>query len=172
MVPTCGTSARGSRQMRSEIGKCEIEDMGPTDSCRKCSTGQENHSAECRQRFEKIQYDLLQEKLRQAPIIPEDSGEQTVVTPAPAASETEPGVTESSSAPSASERIRQKRSGRHGPVACRFLKGHPFRTPARECVTVNNLCHPRLQHGIARGWIGDPYVWPFASIETTPSSLS
>ena len=66
-------------------------------------------------RFEKIQYDLLQEKLRQAPIIPEDSGEQTVVTLAPAASETAPRVTESSSAPSASERIRQKRSGLHGP---------------------------------------------------------
>ena len=44
---------------------------------------------ECRQRFEKIQYDLLQEKLRQAPIIPEESGEQTVVTLAPAASETD-----------------------------------------------------------------------------------
>ena len=37
------------------------------------------------------------------------------MTPAPAASETEPGVTESSSAPSASERIRQKRGGLHGP---------------------------------------------------------
>ena len=92
-----------------------IDAHGPTDSCRKCSTGQGNHSAECRQRFEKIQYDLLQEKLRQAPIIPEDSGEQTAVTPAPAASEVEPGVTESSSAPSASERIRQKRGGLHGP---------------------------------------------------------
>ena len=57
----------------------------------------------------------MQEKLRQAPIIPEDSGEQTVVTPAPAASESEPGVTESSAAPSASERIRQKRGGLHGP---------------------------------------------------------
>ena len=47
--------------------------------------------------------------------IPEDSGEQTVVTPALAASEAEPGVTESSSAPSASERIRQKRGALHGP---------------------------------------------------------
>ena len=28
-------------------------------------------------RFEKIQYDLLQEKLRQTPIIPVESGEQT-----------------------------------------------------------------------------------------------
>ena len=92
-----------------------IDAHGPTDSCRKCSTGQGNHSAECRQRFEKIHCDLLQEKLRQAPIIPEDSGEQTVVTPAPAACEAEPGVTESSSAPSASERIRQKRGGLHGP---------------------------------------------------------
>ena len=56
-----------------------IDAHGPTDSWRKYTTGQGNHSAECRQRFEKIQYDLLQEKLRQAPIIPEDSGEQTVV---------------------------------------------------------------------------------------------
>ena len=63
--------------------------------------GRVNHSAECRQRFEKIQYDLLQEKLRQAPAIPEDSGEQTVVTPAPAASEAEPGLATSSSSPSA-----------------------------------------------------------------------
>ena len=66
-----------------------IDAHGPTDSCRKCSTRQVNHSGECRQRFEKIQYDLLQEKLKQAPIIPEESGEQTVVTPAPAASETD-----------------------------------------------------------------------------------
>ena len=88
---------------------------GRTDSCRKCPARQGNHSAECRQRFEKIQYDLLQEKLRQAPIIPEDSGEQTVVTFAPAARDTEPGVTESSSAPSASERIRQNSGGLHGP---------------------------------------------------------
>ena len=73
---------------------------------RKCSTRQGNHSAECRQRFEKIQYDLLQEKLRQAPVLPEDRGDQTVVTPAPAAS---------SSSPSADERIQQKRAGLHGP---------------------------------------------------------
>ena len=92
-----------------------VDAHGPTDSCRKCSTGQGNHSAECRQRFEKIQYDLLQEKLRQAPIIPEDSGEQTVVTLAAAASEAEPGLAASSSSPSASERIRQKRGGLHGP---------------------------------------------------------
>ena len=92
-----------------------IDAHGPTDSCRKCSTGQGNHSAECRQRFEKIQYDLLQEKLKQAPIIPEESGEQTVVTPAPAASETDTNVMEPSSSPSASERIRQKRAGLHGP---------------------------------------------------------
>ena len=85
-----------------------IDAHGPPDSCRKCSTGQGSHSAECRQRFEKIQYDLLQEKLRQAPIIPENSGEQTVVTPAPAASETEPSVTEPSSAPSARESDRRE----------------------------------------------------------------
>ena len=92
-----------------------IDAHGPTDSCRKCSTGQGNHSAECRQRFEKIQYDLLQEKLKQAPIIPEESGEQTVVTPAPAASEIDTSMMEPSAAPSASERIRQKRGGLHGP---------------------------------------------------------
>ena len=92
-----------------------IDAHGPTDSCRKCSTGQGNHSAECRQRFEKIQYDLLQEKLRQAPAIPEDSGDQAVVTPALAADEAEPGLAASSSSPSASERIRQKRAGLHGP---------------------------------------------------------
>ena len=62
-----------------------IDAHGPTDSCRKCSTGQGDHSAECRQSFEKIQYDLLQEKNKLAPNIPEESGEQTVVTPAPAA---------------------------------------------------------------------------------------
>ena len=74
-----------------------------------------NHSVECRQRNEKIQYDLLQEKLKQAPIIPEESGEQTVVTPAPAASETDTSMMEPSAAPSASERIRQKRGGLHRP---------------------------------------------------------
>ena len=42
-------------------------------------------------------------------------GEQTVVTPAPAARETETSVIEPSAAPSASERIRQKRGGLHGP---------------------------------------------------------
>ena len=77
------------------------------------STGQGNHSAECRQRFEKIQYDLLQEKLKQAPIIPEESGEQTVVKRAPAASETDTSMLEPSAAPSASERIRQKRGCLH-----------------------------------------------------------
>ena len=82
-----------------------IDAPGPAGSCRKCSTGQGNHSAECRHRFEKIQYDHLQEKLKQAPAIPEDSGEQTLVTPAPAASEAEPGLAASGSAPSASERI-------------------------------------------------------------------
>ena len=82
-----------------------IDAHGPTDSCRKCSTGQVNHSAEYRQRFEKIQYDLLQEKLKQAPIIPEENGEQT---------ETETNMM----GPSASERIRQKRGGLHG-------SGHP-----------------------------------------------
>ena len=79
-----------------------IDAHGPTDSCRKCSTGQGNHSA-------------LQEKLKQAPIILEESGEQTVVTPAPAASETDTNMMEPSAAPSASERIRQKRGGLHGP---------------------------------------------------------
>ena len=107
------------------ITKRMIDAHGPTDSCRKCSTGQGNHSAECRQRFEKIQYDLLQEKLRQAPIIPEESGEQTVVTPAPAASETETSVIEPSAAPSASERIRQKRGGLHGPE-------HPDVNPSKQ----------------------------------------
>ena len=43
------------------------------------------------QSFEKFQYDLMQEKLRKAPIIPEDGGEQTVVTFALAASGAEPG---------------------------------------------------------------------------------
>ena len=92
-----------------------IDAHGPTDSCRKCSTGQGSHSAECRQRFEKIQNDLLQEKLKQAPIILEDSGEQTVVTPALAASETDANMMEPNAAPSASERIRQKRGGLHEP---------------------------------------------------------
>ena len=59
----------------------------------------------------------MQERLRKAPIIPEDGGEQTVVTLAPAASGAEPGGIESSSgsARSASEGIRQKRCGLHGP---------------------------------------------------------
>ena len=64
-----------------------IDAHGPTDRCKKCSRGRGEHSAECRQRFETIQYDLLQEKLKQAPAIPEVSAEQTVVTPAQAASE-------------------------------------------------------------------------------------
>ena len=79
-----------------------IDAHGPTDSCRKCSTRKGNHSAECRQRFEKIQYDLLQGKLGQAPAIPQDTGEQTVVTPPPVASDAEPGLAASSSAPSSS----------------------------------------------------------------------
>ena len=57
----------------------------------------------------------MQEKLGQAPIIPEESGEQTVVTPAPAAGESETSMIEPSAAPSASERIRQKRGGLLGP---------------------------------------------------------
>ena len=112
--PTPGKSAQVvGRNMY--ITERMIDAHGLTDSCRKCSAGQGNHSAECRQRFEKIQYDLLQEKLRQAPIIPEESGEQTVVTRAPAASETDTNVMERSAAPSASDRIRQKRGGLHGP---------------------------------------------------------
>ena len=99
--PTAGKTAQVvGRNMY--ITKRIIDAHGPTESCRKCSTGR-NHSAKCRQMFEKIQHDLLQEKLRQAPAIPEDSGEQTVVTPALAASEAEPGLTASSSSPSVSE---------------------------------------------------------------------
>ena len=76
--PTPGKSAQiVGRNMY--ITERMIDAHGRTDSCRKCSTGHWNHSEDCRQRFEKIQYDLLQEKIRQAPIIPEDSGEQTVV---------------------------------------------------------------------------------------------
>ena len=112
--PTPGKSAQFvGRNMY--ITERMIDAHGPTDSCRKCSTGQGNHSAECRQRFEKIQYDLLQEKLGQAPIIPEESGEQTVVTLAPAAGESETSMIEPSASPSASERIRQKRGGLLGP---------------------------------------------------------
>ena len=112
--PTPGKSAQVvGRNMY--ITERMIDAHGPTDSCRTCSTGQGNHSAECRQRFDKIQYDLLQEKLKQAPIIPEESGEQIVVTPAPAASETDTNMMEPSAAPSASGRIRQKRGGPHGP---------------------------------------------------------
>ena len=99
--PTSGKTAHvHGRSMY--ITERMIDAHGPTDSCRKCSTGQGNHSAECRQRFEKIQYDLLQEKLRQAPAIQEVSGEQTVVTLAPTASEHEPVLAASSSFPSAS----------------------------------------------------------------------
>ena len=72
--PTPGKSAQVvGRNMY--ITERMIDAHGPTDSCRKCSTGPGNHSAECRQRIEKIQYDLLQEKLKQAPAIPEDSEE-------------------------------------------------------------------------------------------------
>ena len=48
-------------------------------------------------------------------IIPEESGERTVVTLAPAASETDTSMMEPSAAPLASERIRQKRGGLHEP---------------------------------------------------------
>ena len=58
-----------------------IDAYGPTDDCRKCSTGLGNHSAACRQRFEQIQADLLAEKLRNNPV----ESEQTLVAPAPAA---------------------------------------------------------------------------------------
>ena len=102
--PTPGKSAQVvGRNMC--ITERMTEAHGTTDSCRKCFTEQENHSAECRQRFEKIQDDLLQEKLRQASVLPEDRDDQTVVTPALAAS---------SSSPS-DERIRKKRAGLHGP---------------------------------------------------------
>ena len=74
-----------------------IDAHGPTDRCRKCSTGYGTHSVGCRQRFESIQYDLLQEKLKQAPAIPEARGEQTVVTLAPVASEVAPGAAASRS---------------------------------------------------------------------------
>ncbi len=47
-----------------------IDAHGPTEDCNKCSTGHGVHSAQCRQRFEAIQLDLLQEKLRQTPAIP------------------------------------------------------------------------------------------------------
>ena len=61
--PTSGKSAQVvGRNMY--ITDRMIDAHVTTDNCRKCSTGQGNHSAECRQRFEKIQYDLSQEKLR------------------------------------------------------------------------------------------------------------
>jgi len=42
-----------------------IDTHGPTMDCKKCSTGLGQHSAACRQRFEQIQADLLQEKLEE-----------------------------------------------------------------------------------------------------------
>ncbi|CAK0866686.1 unnamed protein product [Prorocentrum cordatum] len=48
-----------------------IDAHGPTDECRKCSTGYGSHSAACRQRFETIQADLLREKLAKDPVAPE-----------------------------------------------------------------------------------------------------
>ncbi|CAK0829183.1 unnamed protein product [Prorocentrum cordatum] len=66
-----------------------IDAHGPTDECRKCSTGYGSHSAACRQRFETIQADLLREKLAKDPVAPE----ATVVVPAPAAGSPAPGAT-------------------------------------------------------------------------------
>ncbi|CAK0850454.1 unnamed protein product [Prorocentrum cordatum] len=66
-----------------------IDAHGPTDDCRKCSTGYGSHSAACRQRFETIQADLLREKLAKDPVAPE----ATVVVPAPAAGSPAPGAT-------------------------------------------------------------------------------
>ena len=40
-----------------------IDWFGPTDDCPKCSTGKGSHSVSCRQRFEKLQSELLAEKL-------------------------------------------------------------------------------------------------------------
>ncbi|CAK0811173.1 unnamed protein product [Prorocentrum cordatum] len=52
-----------------------IDAHGPTDECRKCSTGYGSHSAACRQRFETIQADLLREKLAKDPVAPEATAE-------------------------------------------------------------------------------------------------
>ena len=57
-------------------------------------------------------------------------------------------------------------------MACRFL-GPPFFSDT--CSQMRNcqqkFGHPKLQQGIALGWIGpgDPYFGQFASIERTPS---
>ena len=69
-----------------------INAHGPTDECPKCSTGTGHHSAACRQRFDAIQYDLLQEKLKEAPVATDSNADATIVStaadavgPAPAA---------------------------------------------------------------------------------------
>eukprot|EP00959_Pyramimonas_sp_CCMP1952_P337996 7078184-Pyramimonas_sp.AAC.1 len=51
-----------------------IDAHGPTDDCRKCSTGYGSHSAACRQRFGTIQADFLREKLEEGPCGPRGHG--------------------------------------------------------------------------------------------------
>ena len=50
------------------ITESMIDWHGPTDDCNKCSTGKGPHPEPCRQRFEKIQADLLAEKLAATPV--------------------------------------------------------------------------------------------------------
>ena len=56
-------TVEGPKSRSMYITERMIDAHGPTDRCPKCSTGRGQHSPECRQRFEQIQADLLNEKL-------------------------------------------------------------------------------------------------------------
>jgi hypothetical protein len=52
-------AVEGAKYRSLYITERMIDTHGPTDRCTKCSTGKGQHSADCRQRFEQIQADLL-----------------------------------------------------------------------------------------------------------------
>ena len=55
-----------------------IDAHGTTDSCPKCTDGKGQHSQACRERFERIQSDLLNEKLKSEPVIEQRAGDINV----------------------------------------------------------------------------------------------
>lgn len=59
-----------------------IDAHGPTDECPKRSTGRGARSAACRQKFERIPYDLLQEKLKGTQVATESNADATIVSKA------------------------------------------------------------------------------------------
>ena len=133
-----------------------IDAHGPTDACRKCSTGYGSHSAACRQRFETIQADLLREKLEKDPVAPE----VTVVVPIQAAGTPAPRTAAGPATASSSSEVAGAPAPAAGDVAMPPVPGEAAPalavSPQAELQTAMQTEPGEIRSDFQRAAPGDP----------------